>query len=250
MTNSRTDGRSNGGVGEEAAGRTRSKYYPRYGLKRAEEFARVAFDEGPWRVDQDNLAQKAKFSNAQNGAYKSLRATVAYFGMVTYENEGSLSVTQEWIDVFSSDDPDVTRRARVAAMRRPPLYQQLLDEFANRQLPPVEKLEQTLFLNTKYGSVKEAAEGAARAFLESAALAGMIDDRRFLRLPTPSNDQATPPVTESPAVDAPDLKPETPRDQQAPSAMTGAAPPSVIDGGQIFIMPPGHDPIVVKLRKG
>ncbi len=254
MATARPEPRTNGASTEEARQiALRSKVYPRYSLQRAEEFTKVAFDEGPWRVDQDNVAQKVGYTNARNGAYKSLRATASYFGLITYENEGSLSVTQEWIDVLSIENPDKLRRARQAAMRRPNLYQLLLEDFANRQLPSAEKLEQQLFLNPKYGIVKDAAEGAAKAFLESAALAGMIDDRRYLRLTAADDDRGGSPAAEETAIDVPERKTEPRMEQSAQATRPNdsaviAAP--VQDGSKVFIMPPELDRLEVQLRNG
>jgi hypothetical protein len=48
-------------------------------------------------------------------------------------------------------------------------------------LPSVEKLVRDLHLNQRYGILRDAAEGAARVFLDSAHYAGVVDAQGFLR---------------------------------------------------------------------
>ncbi|HXF64455.1 MAG TPA: hypothetical protein VNK95_22685, partial [Caldilineaceae bacterium] len=159
--------------------RGRSVSHPRYTLEQAERLAKAAFDIGPRNCDQDRVAQRAGYSRADNGAYKSLRAAAVQFGLVTI-SESLLSVSEEWIHVFDEDDPTLYRRARQGAMRRPPLYQQLLEDYDGRQLPNVQRLAQQLHINQKYGIRRDAASTAATVFLESARYAGILNDRDYI----------------------------------------------------------------------
>ncbi|MBA3947113.1 MAG: hypothetical protein H0X37_21445 [Herpetosiphonaceae bacterium] len=182
---------SMGGSTAEAASsqpRRRSIDYPRYNLMKAEEFAQAVFDEGARHCDQDNIAAKLHYSNATNGAYKSYRASAKYFGLVDYAAGGHISVSEEWIDVFSKEEAETLRQALQKAMHRPTLYQLLLEEYADKQLPDGKKLAQLLHLTPKYGIVKEAAEVAAQAFLASAIYAEMVDERRRLRVDARSSN--------------------------------------------------------------
>lgn len=170
-------------------GRVRSVPHPRYSLEQAEHLARKAFLMGARHCDQDAVAQAVDYKNATNGAFKGLRAAANYFGLISYSSDQFLSVEEDWIDAFHADDDDKIRRLRREAVLGPELYRQLVDEFSDRQLPSAEKLARQLHLTPKYGILKDAAETAARVFLDSVQFAGVIDDNNFLR---PRTDTAPP----------------------------------------------------------
>lgn len=163
------------------AGRTRSVPHPRYTLEQVEELARRAFAMGARHCDQDGVAQAVHYKNSTNGAFKGIRAAASYFGLITYKDDRYVSVTEPWIEALHADEDDAVRRLRQEAVRQPELYVQLIEEFTDRQLPSTEKLARQLFLTPKYGILKDAAELAARVFLESIKFAGLVDSNNFLR---------------------------------------------------------------------
>jgi hypothetical protein len=57
--------------------------------------------------------------------------------------------------------------ARKESVQQPYLYQQIIEEYKDRQLPQLDKLSRELHLNPKYGILQDAAESAAKVFLES-----------------------------------------------------------------------------------
>jgi hypothetical protein len=160
--------------------RQRSASYPRYNLQQVERFARVAFDIGPRHCDQDRVAQALNYKNAQNGAFIGFKASASQFGLITGRGQ-YLSVADEWIRVFNEEDPDLLRTARQEAMRQPELYRKLIEDFADRQFPSLEKLTRELHLNSKYGILKDASKAAAEIFVESANFASLLDTRGYLR---------------------------------------------------------------------
>jgi hypothetical protein len=165
------------------AARVRSVPHPRYDLLQAEELARRAFTMGARHCDQDAVAQALKYKNSTNGAFKGLKAAASYFGLITYRDDRYLSVAEAWIEAFHADDDALIRRLRQEAVQQPTLYQQLISEFLDRQLPNEEKLARQLFLTPKYGILKDAADTAARVFLDSVRYAGIVDHNNFLRSP-------------------------------------------------------------------
>ena len=176
MADARSDSRTNAeNTTGASASRQRSTAYPRYTLAQAEGFAKAIFDLAPRGSDQDRVAQRAGYSRT-SGSYKSLRATAHYFGLVETTSKGDLAVTDEWIDVFHSEDPNLLKRARQEALYRPPLYRQLLEEYAGRHIPLADKLARELHIKEKYRILPDAAGSAAKTFLESASYAGVIDD--------------------------------------------------------------------------
>jgi hypothetical protein len=167
-------------VVSSTSSRRRSTSHPRYNLQRAEEFARTIFDEGPRHCDQDNIAKKAGYKSANNGAFMTLRATASQFGFITYHDR-YLSVTEPWIEAFNSEDSGRLKQALQEAMYQPELYQLLLEDYSERQLPSQERLTRELFVNTKYGILKDSASVAAQCFIESATYASMIDTKGFVQ---------------------------------------------------------------------
>jgi len=93
----------------------------------------------------------------------------------------TISLTEEWINVFLHDDRQQLGLAREKAMNQPELYKQLIEDFGNRQLPLLEKLAQQLHINPKYNILKDAAMVAAKTFYESASYALMLDNLGFLK---------------------------------------------------------------------
>lgn len=163
--------------------RQRSAPHPRYNLQKAEALAKIIFDQGARHCDPDRIARAVGYKNSRSGPFKGLKAASSYFGLVDSGRKGSLSLTQLWIDTFHHAE-DLTRlkKARRDAMDTPDIYKQLLEEYKDRQLPDVDKLERELYLNQKYQILKDAAPLAAQTFLESASYAGLIDSRGFLQL--------------------------------------------------------------------
>jgi len=182
MTQGNSEKQTNGNSNRSPALQTtrlRSVTHPRYSLQQAEKLAKAAFDLGPRNCDQDKVAQKAGYKDASNGAFRTLRATANQFGLITF-NGALLSVSEEWIELFSADDPNLYRVARQDAMRRPDLYRQLLEDYSDRQLPVVGKLAQQLYINQKYGILKDAASVAAEVFYESAAYSEILSEKGYI----------------------------------------------------------------------
>lgn len=193
----------------QSASRSRSVSHPRYSLEQVEELARRAFAMGARHCDQDAVAQAVNYKNATNGAFKGIRAAASYFGLITYKDDRYVSVTEPWIEALHADDQSALRRLRQEAVRLPELYGQLIEEFSDRQLPSGEKLARQLFLAPKYGILKDAAEQAARVFLDSVRYAGLIDQNNFLRnTVAPQNSEPSPTQTgeQTPVV----LEPKSP----------------------------------------
>jgi hypothetical protein len=176
------DSKSNGSPIIDSIPRSRQKSdsYPRFTLQKAEELAKAIFDLGPRSCEAERVAQVAGYS-VKSGSYLGLKSTASQFKLIQVEKNGCLSVTEDWIDVFHhSEDFQLIKKARREAISRPKLYRQLIEEFTNRQLPTLEKLGRELHLSQKYGILKDAAEIAARIFIESASYAGLLNDRGYL----------------------------------------------------------------------
>ncbi|MHB1071381.1 MAG: hypothetical protein ACYC3Q_01005 [Gemmatimonadaceae bacterium] len=175
-----------------AKGRTRSVPHPRYTLQQVEDLARAAFAMGARHCDQEAVAQAVGYKNSTNGAFKGIRAAASYFGLIAYRDDRFLSVTEPWIDAFHTDDFERLRDLRQEAVQQPELYRALIEEFSGRQLPSAEKLARHLFLTPKYGILKDAADTAAKVFLESLRSSGLVDAFNYLRLDSDSLDGAEP----------------------------------------------------------
>lgn len=166
--------------------RQRSAPYPRYNLQQVEKFARIVFSEGPRNCDQDIIAKKASYSGSQNGSFFAMRSAASQFGLVVAKGD-RISVSEEWITAFHEDTDEYLRYARQVAMKQPNLYSQLLGVFSDVQLPTVEKLARTIYLEPKYGVMKDAATEAVKTFLESAQYAGILDEKNRLRMINDTN---------------------------------------------------------------
>lgn len=211
--------------------RQRSSPYPRDGLKQAEQLAKVVFELGPRHVDQEALAHALGFTAVRNGAYKRIRASANYFGVVEYAGDDWISVAEPWIAVFHNEDAEELAAARRAAVVTPALYKQLFAEYGDRMLPKLDRLARELYLNPAYGILKDAAEGAALTFLESVDYAGLVDSKGFLRM-------------ESAALDSPSRDSGFFEGAERSSPTTATPPLSSADVGQ------DADRLEVRLRDG
>ncbi len=162
---------------------SRSSSYPRFTLQKAEGLARAIFELGGTRsCDPERVAQEVGYT-VKSGSYLGLKSTASQFELIKVEKNGCLSVSSDWIEVFHhSEDLALIRKARREAISRPKLYQQLIEDYTQRQLPKLDKLSRELHLNQKYGILKDAAEVAARIFIESASYVGLLDERGYLVL--------------------------------------------------------------------
>jgi hypothetical protein len=158
----------------------RSSPYPRFTLQKAEELAKVIFELGARGCDSERVAKAAGYS-IKSGSYSGLKSTASQFELINVEKNGCLSVSDDWIEVFHhSEDFQLIKKARRDAISYPKLYKQLIEEYAEIQLPNLEKLSRELYLNKKYGILKDAAEAAARIFIESASYAGLLNEKGYL----------------------------------------------------------------------
>ena len=203
------------------SGRTRSSPHPRYTLEQTEELAKSALAMGARHCDQDAVAQSIGYKNSTNGAFKGLRAAGGYFGVIAYQDDKFLSVTEPWIVALHEEDEAERRRLRKIAVNSPELYRVLIKEFDDRQLPSADKLARQLFLSPKYGILKDAAEAAAATFLESVRFAGLVDSNNFLRFSV----QPEPVTKGADGVPAIPLAPARPTTPTSPPTSTPVAPP-------------------------
>jgi hypothetical protein len=119
---------------------------------------------GAHRCDQERIAKAAGYKGVENGSYRSLRAAANHFELTVGEGDRYTAVTELWMQVFNSDDPQPLRQARQEAMLKPELSRQLMEDCADRKVPSIEKLARDLHLNQRHGILRDAAEVAARVF--------------------------------------------------------------------------------------
>lgn len=229
--------------------RKRSISYPRYSLKDAEKLAWAAYEMGPRNCDQDKVAQKIGYTNALNGAFVALKATTSQFGLISHSG-GYLSVTEEWIEAFHTENTDRLKQARQESIRQPDLYKLIFEQYSGKQLPNVEKLARELHINQKYGILKEAATTAAQIFVESANYAGMLDSRGYLQsnIKNEIDQQGEIPHSEVPNANLT----ENFRTNQKPLNLNyeDQAFPSILKSGVMPTMFPDLDRIEVQLSSG
>jgi hypothetical protein len=178
-----SNSRPNGAPSSELTqlGRQKSASYPGFTLRQAEELANAIFELGSRNCDQERVAQAVGYKTIKSSSFLRLRSTASQFELVQLEKNSSLSVTEEWIEVFHhSEDLQLLKKARRKAILRPKLYKQLIEEYTDRQFPSLAKLSRELYLNQRYGILKDAAEIAARIFLESASYAGLLNEKGYL----------------------------------------------------------------------
>ena len=150
------------------------------------------FENGARNCDQDTIAKAVGYSNAKNGAYKSLQVAAKQFGLVEYQGSRNISVKEEWINAFHSENSIELKKARRDSIQQPSLYRQIIEEYKERQLPSLDKLARELHLNPQYGILPDVAETAAKIFLESAKYAGIINSNGYIILNTDFSQEKNP----------------------------------------------------------
>jgi hypothetical protein len=112
----------------------------------------------------------------------SLKSSAKKFGLVDYKSDLFISVTENWIDIFHSEDLARLKKARKQSIKQPSLYKQILEQYKERQLPKLDKLSRELHLNPQYGILQDVAENAAKIFLESAKYAEIINSNGYITI--------------------------------------------------------------------
>jgi hypothetical protein len=216
----------------------RSSAYPRFSLAQAEKLVRAIFEEGARHCDFETVVKRLGYKSANSGTVSKLKAAANHFGMIVSQGD-YVSVSEPWIDVLHSEDRQGFSRAKQLAMQQPTLYQQLIEDYRDRQLPQLDRLTRELHINSKYRIRQDAARDAARVFLESASYADMIDSRGYLRI-LPNGPEASE-NSEADETTSPDNT-----ERNVPKTKTQSAPSKVSEFGDFGDL----DRIEVQLSSG
>ena len=107
--------------------------------------------------------------------------TAALFGLIERVGRGDsgrIKITELGLRVVLPGTPEEAAAAKISAFKQPDLYVKLLERFAGFPIPSKEGLRN--LLHREYGIVESMALGAADAFIESLATAGLITTNNLI----------------------------------------------------------------------
>lgn len=103
---------------------------PSFALEDAIERAIRIYDkERTHTVPIDVAAQDMGYNGARNGSAMSALATLRYYGLLERKDEGKVAVAKEVETYKFAPDEENRRGIVIEWLRRPPIFQELLDEF-------------------------------------------------------------------------------------------------------------------------
>lgn len=190
--------------GVRSSKRPRSRAYPGYDLSDSTDVARIV-EEGGGALDYEVLARSMNLS-PDGSTFRRRLAAAGYFGLVEQE-EDVVHITTLGRQIVVPTSPAERQEALRQAFYQPSLFGELAERFGGRTLPPVDLFRN--ILQRQYGITASATPTAARVFLESGLVAGVLrkenDQIVWASEETPIQEEGFPPQVEPGTVRRPEL---------------------------------------------
>jgi hypothetical protein len=179
-----------------AAKRKRSGIrFPYYDLEGAIKVARAVRDKGGGQCSLDQLARFVNAKGTDSGAFRSLVAAAATFGLVT-ASAGNVAVADRAAKILSPVYEDDERQGRIEAFYSVPLFKAVYDHYRGQQLPAEPGMKNAL--QHQFGVVKARVPTAYRVLMDSAEQAGFFATGRTHLVEPPAKGQARLPDEQKP----------------------------------------------------
>ncbi|RSK49870.1 hypothetical protein [Hymenobacter rigui] len=147
--------------------------YPRTSYQGAWEVAEVVDDTGG-KCAIDTAARK--LNRKVSGSFKAIIGSAVKFGLLTSKRE-FLTTTNLFRRIKHAYDKQEERIYHREAFLHPPMFNQICRKFRNRELP-VHMFD--VMLIREFGVEEINAQGVAKAFIDGARMAGILDENNFI----------------------------------------------------------------------
>ncbi|UOQ77257.1 hypothetical protein MUN84_00505 [Hymenobacter sp. 5516J-16] len=147
--------------------------YPRTSYDSAWEVAEVVDDTGG-KCAIETAARK--LNRKVSGSFKAIIGSAVKFGLLTSKRE-LLTTTNLFRRIKHAYDKQEEKIYHREAFLHPPLFTQICRKFRNRELP-VHMFD--VMLIREFGVEEINAQGVAKAFVDGARMAGILDERNII----------------------------------------------------------------------
>ncbi|RSK25183.1 hypothetical protein [Hymenobacter metallilatus] len=147
--------------------------YPRTSYQGAWEVAEVVDDTGG-KCAIETAARK--LNRKVSGSFKAIIGSAVKFGLLTSKRE-FLTTTNLFRRIKHAYDKQEERIYHREAFLHPPMFNQICRKFRNRELP-VHMFD--VMLIREFGVEEINAQGVAKAFIDGARMAGILDENNFI----------------------------------------------------------------------
>ncbi|MBA7691801.1 hypothetical protein ES703_100355 [subsurface metagenome] len=165
--------------------REKSAQYPSYDLNVCKEFVRTVDKLGGKQVAEGSLLSELGLSSSNTKSYTGKLSSCKQFGLLD-SKAGLLSITERARLILypTEEESEVqSKKLIIEAFRSPALYQKLIKKFQGRTLPKPATLANILM--NEYKIAKAVMNNAAKVFVSSAKLAGVLGDNNVLQVEQP-----------------------------------------------------------------
>lgn len=172
---------------ESVSKRDRSRNHPTVALSRTTEFGQEAKRKLGYKPFSRKALGDAFSTNPSSGGFSSKIAATSQFGVFEDAPNGMMQISglgKRIMDPISEADK---RAALQEAFLRPPLYQELVQDFRGQRIPD----ELGNILLHGYRISPTAKDNCARVFLESARYAGLLNPENVLSDPRGETEESS-----------------------------------------------------------
>jgi hypothetical protein len=186
--------------------RERSTRYPGVGLADCIELIRHVEAKGLDGLSAEDYAVSLGFKNIKTNSFSARLSAARQFGFLLLKNEG-YRLTPLAKAILHPIDPGEIGKQYRQALREPPIYAELIEQFDGKRVPDLEILANVLYHHHEI--TVAAKEVAAGSFLDSARFAGVLGDDMILRYAatTAAPNSSAPAAVEPPAAAPPASEP-------------------------------------------
>lgn len=207
---------------EAVTKRERSARYPAVPLAEAVAFVRQMDELGIDGLTSPQIASAMGFKNVKTNTFSGRLSSARQFGLLGLADQ-NYTLTELAMRIIHPMDPDEEPGLLLQACQSPPLFAELMKQYAGKRLPEAEILGNVLM--HKHQITASAKLAAAESFYASIQHAGVLDETRILDAcvtQLPAQVVATTPEVRTQAV----VKPVQPM-ATAPTKAKPVQPPAV-----------------------
>ena len=157
--------------------RERSARYPAIPLSEAVEFCRQIDELGIDGLTAPQIATAMGYKNVKTNTFSGRLSSARQFGLIDL-SEQNYSLTDLALRIIHPFDPEEVPQLMRQACQLPPLFAELMKQYAGKRLPEPEILGNLLM--HKHQITASAKMAAAESFYASIQHSGLLDDSRVL----------------------------------------------------------------------
>jgi len=194
--------------------------FPLLSLQNSLQVAEAVRDAGGANTEVPKSIIASHLGSSENsGAFLQRLGSARSFGLI--EGRGSYRLTDQAKRYFYPATEDDRRRAQLAFLASPPVFNEIIKRFDGNKLPAPTMLAN--ILHREYSVSNSWKDRVASSFIKAAQIVGAIDGQNFLRYGASLHHMESP-LSQSDAADT-----------RAPTADAPRSQPSAVPGGNSWL---------------